>query len=46
MPRGDEAVSEEVGDFVHIVEQGAKDADIETVIQSAPDGLETLSVQS
>lgn len=42
----DDTVSEEAGDSVHTIEQGAKDADIESVVQSAPERLETLAIQS
>ena len=40
-PGGDDIVSEETGDSVHTIEQGAKDADTETVVQFAPNCLET-----
>ena len=43
-PKGDDAVSKEVGDSIHTIEQGVKDTNVETIVQSAPDSLETLAI--
>ena len=40
-----DTVSEETGDSIHTVEQGAKDADAKTVIQPTPNSLETPAIQ-
>lgn len=43
-PGRNDVVSGEAGDSVHTIEQGAKDANAETIVQSAPGGLETRVV--
>lgn len=44
-PGGDDTVSEETNDSVHMVEQGAKDTDVETIVQLPPDNSETPAIQ-
>lgn len=46
MPREDDTISEETSDSIHIVEQGGKDTDAETVVKLVLDGLKTLAIQS
>lgn len=45
-PREDDTISEETSDSIHIVEQGGKDTDAETVVKLVLDGSKTLAIQS